>query len=72
MLSQGQRYFFDVRGTDKNFVDRSGTSLQSDSAAMEYAASIVSELKKSGHYDGQDYIVIVRYLGGEVAFSIPF
>ena len=72
MLSQGQRYFFDVSGPDENCVDRSGTSLQSDSAAIEYATCIVSELKKSGHYEDPAYIVVVRYLSGEVAFSIPF
>jgi hypothetical protein len=72
MLSQSQRYFFDVCGPDATCVDRSGTPLPSDSAAIAHAASIVCELKKSGRYDDPAHIVIVRYLGGEVAFSIPF
>ena len=72
MLSPGQRYFFDVSGPDENRVDRSGIPLQSDSAAIEHATSILSELKTSGDYDAQAYSVVVRYQGGEVAFSIPF
>jgi hypothetical protein len=72
MLAPSQRYFFDVSGPDENRVDRSGIPLPSDSAAMEYATRIAGELKKSGRYDDAAYIVVVRYLGGEVVFSIPF
>jgi hypothetical protein len=72
MLPQSQRYFFDVSGPDENCVDRSGIPLPSDSAAIEYATSIVGELKKSGDYNDPAYSVVVRYQGGEVAFSIPF
>ncbi len=72
MSSPHWRYYFHVDGPGENCADQCGALLPSDDAAFEHAARIIRELKESGDYDDPGYIMVVRYLGGEVVFSIPF
>ena len=72
MSSPHWRYYFQVDGPGENSVAGSGILLPGDDAAFEHAAGIIRELKESGRYDDPAYIMVVRYQGGEVAFSIPF
>jgi Domain of unknown function (DUF6894) len=67
------RYFFAIRGTDREVDDPHGTILPNDSAALSYAERMITQLReKSEGYDDPGMIMFVRNDVHKLVWSIPF
>jgi hypothetical protein len=66
------RYFFDIRSPVHGGRDEQGKLLRDDAAALNYACSMIRELKASGGYDDPGLVIEVRNEMRQMVLSIPF
>ena len=67
------RYFFAIRGTDREVEDPQGTILPNDTAALAHAELAITQLReKTEGYDDPGMIMFVRNNVHELIWLIPF
>jgi uncharacterized protein DUF6894 len=76
ILKQGRcavpRYFFTIRWPHHEDIDRLGTSLPDDAAALNHAICIIRELRQGGEHDDPGLMMIVRNEMLKTVLSLPF
>ena len=71
-MVQPRRYYFDLEGGDRPFLDPDGAVLAGLDAARAYAERIVRELRASGGYDDPRLVMLVKNEDEITVLSIPF
>ena len=66
------RYFFASRWPDREDIDRLGTVLPNDVAALSHAIRVIKELRRGGEHNDPRLMMIVRNEMLKTVLYVPF